>query len=108
MMSSKNSSNWVRKRILEELYDFYNIVIERCWLDRAILLKYLNVSEELLDSNILYLEEKKLVDLRRDHDSVFQNAVITAYGIDVIERKDKYAHEFPFLNIDIQEKKGDV
>ena len=107
-MSSTNPDNRVRKRILEELYDFYNIVIERCWLDRAILLKYLNVSEELLDANILYLEEKKLVDLRRDHGSSFQSAVITSYGIDVIERKDKYEHEFPFLKTEIKDKKGDA
>ena len=107
-MALSDSNNWIRIRVLEELYDVYHKAPGEYGLDRATLLKHLKVSEELLDANILYLEEKKLIELLKTSGSIFENAMITAYGIDVIERKGEYGHEFPFLNINVQQIKGNV
>ncbi len=57
----------------------------------------LGVPQKQLDFNMFYLQEKGLVELITAMDG-WHCANITAYGIDVIENKDSYKSEFPFIN----------
>jgi len=54
-----------------------------------------------------YLDEKGLISLSRGIGNWFY-ARITAFGIDVVENKEKYGEEFPFLQTVVQEIHGDV
>jgi hypothetical protein len=68
----------------------------------------LNTPENLMDSNMLYLEQKGLVKLVRTMGSLWELARITAFGIDVIENKEMYKQQFPFIEVQVQEIYGDV
>ena len=67
----------------------------------------LQIPEKQMDFNMFYLKEKRLVSLFEVIESWIY-ARITAFGIDVIERKEKYLEEFPFIQTAIQEIHGDV
>lgn len=68
----------------------------------------LNVQENLMDSNMLYLEQKGLVKLVKVMGSLWELATITAFGIDVIENKQTYKERFPFVTVQVQEIHGDI
>lgn len=55
-----------------------------------------------MDFNMLYLEQKHLVKLLVVLGSLWANANINSFGIDVIENKDKFANQFPFISVQIQ------
>ena len=77
-------------------------------LDRKKMQKLLKISEKRMDFNMLYLEEKGLVKLHKVWGSLWQAAEITAHGIDVLQHKDRYSREFPFVRTTIQKIYGDV
>lgn len=98
----------IRLRILEILYKHAENQPSNPWLERENLKKDLNVNYKILDFNILYLEEKGLLSIARVINLPFARSKITAYGIDVIERKENYAEELPFLKFYIQQIRGNV
>ena len=98
----------IRMRILQSLYDFYYQDPKSMGIDRAKMLELTGTQENPMDSNMLYLEEKHLVKLEKVLGSLWAWARITAFGIDVIENKQKYQQQFPFVTVQIQEIHGDV
>lgn len=98
----------IRLKILDYLYKNQIEKPGFIGVDRDTLLSYLGEPENLVDFNILYLEEKELLELYKVIGSLWKNARLTAFGTDVIENKDKYSDEFPFLQITVQEIHGDV
>jgi hypothetical protein len=76
----------IRLQILQILKDWWE---KRPLIpyDKKELLKQINVHEALLDSNILYLAQKRLVNSRIDFDGSVYGVTITDMGIDIIEQK---------------------
>lgn len=95
--------NEIRHRILEILYKFAEQNSQSLGLDRERMQKTLQISEKLIDFNMLYLEEKGLIKLFKVTGSLWHSAQITAFGMDVIENKEKFGEQFPFIRVTIQE-----
>lgn len=104
MTSISNSE--VRHRILEILYNLAQQKPSSMMEDNS-LQKLLEVSQEKMDFNALYLAEKGLVRLHWGFNKRWW-AEITAYGVDVIENKKRYSEKFPFIQTTIQTIHGDV
>lgn len=102
------SNNEIRSLILQHLNKLFHEEPESVGLYREKMLELLNTQENVMDSNMLYLEEKGLVRLRKVLGSLWACATITAFGIDVIENKEKYEQRFPFITVQVQEIHGDV
>jgi len=96
----------VRYRILQILYDYYHENPTGVGFSRKPMFDLLNVQENLMDANMLYLEEKRLVRIHGSMAYAWNWAKIKAFGIDVIENKEKYKNRFPFINV--QQIHGDV
>lgn len=77
-------------------------------LGRKPMQELLKIPEEQMDFNIFYLREKGLVKLLQGLGAPWFTAEITAFGIDVIENRDKYTESFPFIQTTIQEIHGDI
>ena len=92
--------------MLQVLYDEYYENPVNLGIDRKKMLELLQIPEKVMDANMLYLENKGLVRLHKTIGSPWTHAKITAFGIDVIENKEKYKEKFPFVQI--QEIYGDV
>ena len=105
-MSSINHDE-IRHRILETLYKFAQENPESFGLTKETLEQILKIPEKKIFFNISYLDEKGLVTIFRGIGTWF-HAKITAFGIDVIENKEKYDEDFPFLQTVVQEVHGDV
>lgn len=72
------------------------------------MLELLQTTKEKMDFNMLYLEQKDLVELHKVMGSLWEIANITAFGTDVVEDKRKYGGQFPFIQTTIQEIHGDI
>jgi hypothetical protein len=70
-------------------------------VDRATLQKALGVSEKEMDFNMIYLEERGLVRLTKFMGSLWAYASISAYGMDVVAHRDRFADKFPFTKAQI-------
>ena len=106
-MSSINHDE-IRHRILEILYEFEQenpLIVGG--LSRDKMKEILHISEEKMDFNMVYLEQKGLLTLFKGIGTWF-HARITAFGIDVIGDKEKFSEQFPFIQTNIQEIHGDV
>ena len=57
---------------------------------------------------MLYLEEKGLIRLHKAIGYLWYSAEITAFGVDVIEDKERFGQRFPFIQTTIQQIQGDV
>ena len=97
----------IRHRILKILYKFAQENPESLGLDKETVLQILQIPEKAIFFNILYLDEKGLVSVSRGIGNWFY-ARITAFGIDVIENKEKYGEQFPFIQTTIQEIRAPV
>jgi hypothetical protein len=95
-MSIFVSDDQVRLDILELLYKNLRDNPSGSGIDRAIIQDNLKISENQMDTNMSYLEDKTLVTIRRTISSQWTFAKITAEGIDVIENKESYVDKFPF------------
>jgi len=103
-----SSNDEIRISILQHLYAFYYRDPRLIGISRAEMLRLLNTQENLMDSNMLYLEQKGLVKLLKVMGSLWEVAGITAFGIDVIENKEMYKQQFPFITVQVQEIYGNV
>jgi len=97
----------IRHRILEILYKFAQENPDSVGLRKVALQQILKIPEKKLFFNISYLNEKGLVRASIGVGNWF-HARITAFGIDVVENKEKYGEQFPFIQTNIQEIHGDV
>lgn len=102
------SNNEIRYSILQHLYRLHFEDPSSFGIARVELLRLIGTQENLMDSNMLYLEEKGLVRLEKVMGSLWAWARVTALGIDVIENKEMYKQRFPFITVQIQEIHGDV
>jgi hypothetical protein len=87
----------VRHLILEILYN-QEKENPSSFTDRQTMQKMLNVPEKQIDFNMIYLAQKSLVHLELAGGAPWYCAEITAFGIDVIEQKEKYQSQFSFIN----------
>lgn len=105
---SSVSNDQIRHRILENLYKTEQERPGDTGVDRKRLQEMLQVTNEKMDFNVLYLKEKGLIELHKVYGVPWHTARITAVGIDVIENKNEYAARFPFIQTTIQEIHGNV
>ncbi len=89
----------IRRKILEILYEKDKEEPFR-FMSRNLLKEKLNVEDNKLDSNVLYLKEKNLIILGKEHTQTkpFIRAIITAKGKDLVENKEEFNSMFP-INI---------
>jgi hypothetical protein len=95
-MSISVSDDQVRLDILALLHKNLKDSPTGSGVDRAIIQDTLKLSENQMDINMLYLEDKTLVTVRRTISSQWTFAKITTEGIDVMENKERYVDKFPF------------
>ena len=101
-------NNQIRYRILEELYKYEQKEPGRLGVENEAMLGTLGATSEQMDFNMLYLEEKGLVELLKVMGSLWRNVRITALGIDVVENKERYMNDFPFIQAVIQQIQGPI
>lgn len=99
--------NEIRHRILEILYKFAQESPESFGMHKDAIQQLLKIPEKKTFFNILYLEQKGLIEVSTVIGG-WVSARITAFGIDVVENKERYGEEFPFIQTTIQEIHGDV
>ena len=110
---TESENDQLRRRILKLLYEKALKNPNDCAAKREELISSLSVPVNLIDLNMLYLHEKKLVKIVRaffvnrnlDH---WELAVITAKGIDVITHQEKYVEQFPFMQVNLQKINGPI
>ena len=100
------SDDEIRLRMLTLLYFRAKEHPRDFGMGRQHMIDSLQIEENIMDFNMLYLEQKRLVEkrpveLERVHGSAWYIATITADGIDVIEHKDRYRDQFPFVQATI-------
>lgn len=104
---TSSSSAEIRHELLQFLYSFAQANPSFSF-PRNLLQRLFQIPKNKMDFNMLYLEQKRLVKLLKSMGSLWDSAEITALGIDVVEDKDKFGQQFPFIQTTIQEIYGDV
>lgn len=102
------SDDQIRHQILEILRNSARKNPTNAGVSREEMKEMLQISEQIMDFNVFYLEEKGLARLLTVMGTPWISATITAFGTDVIEQKSRYADEFPFIQTNIQQVFGDV
>lgn len=101
-MSTDLSNDQIRLIILDAVYKQELKEPGHLGLDRVKMMEILNIPENIMDFNVIYLEQKGLVKCMKLMGSVWYMVNITAYGTDVIENKGKFKDTFSFVNTTIQ------
>jgi len=97
-----SSNKEIRYRILKTLYTHFHENPASMGIGRTTMLEVLNVPENLMDANMLYLKQKRLVNTSGMRIAfIWKSVKITDSGIDVIENKEKYKDQFPFMQVQI-------
>lgn len=105
---SAATNDQLRYRMLEILYKFAQKNTGSLGLDRGSMRGLLQVPDNVMDFNISYLEEKRLIRLFLAGGEPWMSAEITAYGVDVIEHQDSFKTQLPFIQTNIQNIQGNV
>jgi len=98
-------NNKIRRDILEILYNWFK-KNPYSFLPREVLMIVIYNSKGL-ESNIVYLEEKGYVELKKALSTQFIGARITAKGIDLIENESEFNIKFP-IRQNITHIEGDM
>ncbi|MGA3110579.1 MAG: hypothetical protein ABSE15_00920 [Candidatus Bathyarchaeia archaeon] len=105
------SHDEIRFSILTILYEKAELTPKDPMIDREKFTEVLNVPDNKIDFDLIYLEQEKLIaraNLYRG--SSYKSSKITSAGINVIEHKEENKNRFPFLTatipIQIQNKIG--
>jgi hypothetical protein len=98
----------LRRKILELFYEKALKNPNSCVVTREEVKAILSVPDNLIDLNVLYLHGKHLVKIIRMSSHHWETAVIDFDGMDVIEHKEKYVKEFPFMQVTFQHINGNV
>lgn len=97
-----SSNKKIRFVILKTLYTHFHENPASMGISRFTMLEVLNVLENIMDANVLYLKQKHLVsDSGGSMAFLWKSLKITAFGIDVIENKEKFKDQFPFMQLQI-------
>ena len=72
-------------------------------IERKEIIKSLPFDEKQIDFNFFYLFDKGLAKMFKYTSKNWETATITSKGIDVIEHKQKFVEELPFIQVAIQE-----
>jgi hypothetical protein len=100
---NETSNDLVRYKILEILYGKAKRTGTDWIVKRTEIKKLLPFDEKQIDFNLFYLHERDLAKIMRVANYTWDTATITAKGIDVIEHKQKFVEELPFIQLAIQE-----
>ena len=98
----------IRHVILELLYKVAKDHPESSGMQRDEMYEILKIPKNQIEFNMSYLEQKLLVKRSAFMGPPYWFASITALGIDVVENKEEYKKEFPFIQANIQEIHGDI
>ena len=98
---SEISNDLLRYQILEILYQRASERVD--WrVNREEIIKLIQAPENQIDFGVLYLHEIDLAKVREVRGNNWSSVIITGKGIDVIEHKQKFAEQLPFIQVAIQ------
>jgi hypothetical protein len=104
---SEGTNDPIRHRILEILYGKATQGTD--WrVTREELRRLLLIEDKLIDFNVFCLNEVKLAQIREIQGHNWSTVIITAKSIDVIENKQNFSDEYPFIKTTIMQIQGDV
>ena len=106
---NETENDKIRRSILEIFYESALKNPTSCAVTREMLKTRLLISDNLIDMNVMYLHGKKLVRICKwkTHE-LWEAAVLDIKGVDVVEHKEQYANEFPFMQLNLQNINGIV
>jgi hypothetical protein len=99
--------DWVRKSILEKLYEVKKQNPSDFYVSRSDLIQFIGVTSNLIDFNALFLEEKELIHRRKTYGGDFV-ASVTVNGIELIEHGNTYRDKYSFMTVNNLNISGDV
>ena len=105
---SSASDDQIRYAILEVLHKAARDNPTSFGLDRDKMQEILKIPENRIEFNMPYLEEKGLVKRSGFMGPPYWFATITAFGMDVVEHKELYASQLPFIQVTIQQIQGNI
>jgi len=94
---SKVTHDDIRRQILEILYKSEREEPSSWGVDRGTMLRALEISESDMDYDMVFLELRSLVRLTHTDSVIWFMARITSFGMTVMENKEAYKLQFPFL-----------
>jgi hypothetical protein len=100
-LSNPLTNDQIRISILELLHKDAQEDPSGMGVDNRDIAKALLISENIADFNLQYLKQKGLLDFNGVNFDCYW-AKITAFGCDVVEHKNKFANQFPFVEVTIQ------
>ena len=105
---SSPSDDEIRHAILELLLKAAKDNTTAAGMNKEQVCENLQIPDERIEFNMNYLEQKRLVARSGFMGPPYWFASITAFGIDVVEQKERFAAEFPFIQVTIQHIGGNV
>ena len=102
------TNDWTRYRILEILYGKATELGTDWIVTREELRRLLLIEDKFIDFNVFYLNDMKLAQILQISNRNWSKVQITGKGIDVIEHKQKFSDEYPFIKTTIMQIQGDV
>lgn len=100
-MSAPLSNDQIRVSILELLHTQAQDEPQGLGVENHKIAEVLSITQNQADFNLLYLRQKGLVEFQAESFGGYY-AVITAFGCDVVEHKNRFAEQFPFIEVTIQ------
>ncbi len=97
------SNDLVRYKILEILFNKASLRGTDWNVKRKEMIESLPFEEKQIDFNFFYLFDKGLAKMFKHTSKNWETATITSKGIDVIEHKQNFVEELPFIQVAIQE-----
>lgn len=94
---SKITHDDIRREIMEILYKSEREEPSSWGVDRGRMLRALEISESDMDYDMVFLELRSLVRLVHTDSVIWFMARITPFGMTVMENKEEYKLQFPFL-----------
>jgi predicted ArsR family transcriptional regulator len=105
---SSPSDDEIRHAILELLLKAAKDNPRVVGMNKEQVYEKLQIPRERIEFNMDYLEQKGLVVRSGFMGPPYWFAQITAFGVDVAEHKERFAAEFPFIQVTIQHIGGNV
>jgi hypothetical protein len=102
-MSVKKNEE-IRFRMLEILYKNFKEEVGGWGVDRHAMFEQIDVTEKDMDYNMLYLTRNGLANIKESAYVQWHWAKISDLGIAVIESKEQYIEQFPFLLVALEKE----
>ncbi|MGD6851103.1 MAG: hypothetical protein ACQCN6_03485 [Candidatus Bathyarchaeia archaeon] len=100
-MSSPLTNDQIRLAVLELLHEYAQKDHKGLGVENREIAKSIGITENLMDFNLTYLRQKGLIEFVESCKDCYW-IEITAFGCDVVEHKNRFVRQFPFINVTIQ------